>query len=423
MGDERKIYRVAELTRLIKLALEQKFGTVWVEGELSNVRRPSSGHYYFTIKDEFAQIAAVLFRGNQSGLKFNPGDGMQVRVLGEISVYEKSGNYQVIVRQMEEAGQGALQARFEELKRKLQAEGLFDDERKKPIPLLPQHVGVITSPTGAAIRDVLNVVSRRFPNMHLLVAPARVQGEKAAGEIAAAIDLLNQRGGLDVLIVCRGGGSLEDLWCFNEEIVARAIARSVIPVISAVGHEIDFTISDFTADLRAPTPSSAAELVVGRKEEFEEDLRSLAEHLVRSVERSLLTVRSRLSAVRSSYVFHEPVNMVRQYMQRLDNIEIRLGRRLRDNLAGGREEVRNLNLRTLHAMGICREYCGQNIKRIAMQLKALNPMAVLDRGYSLTSDERGRFVRSVGDIRAGQRLVTMVAKGRFESEVTKTLDE
>ena len=275
MSAERRVLTVTELTRLIKAALESEVGTVWVEGEVSNLRQPSSGHLYFTVKDANAQITAVLFRGDQQRLKFKPRDGLQVRVYGEISVYERSGNYQIIVRVLEEAGKGALQAKFEELKEKLQKEGLFDPARKKAIPLLPRHVGVVTSPTGAAIHDILNVISRRFPNLHLVLAPVKVQGEGAAREIAAAIEFLNRRGGFDVLIVGRGGGSLEDLWCFNEEIVARAIAASRIPVISAVGHEIDFTISDFVADLRAATPSAAAELVVGRKDAFEGTLDEL----------------------------------------------------------------------------------------------------------------------------------------------------
>jgi exodeoxyribonuclease VII large subunit len=260
MGSERlKVYQVSELTRALKALIESSIGSVWIEGEISNLRRPPSGHLYFTVKDATAQISAVLFKGNQRGLTFIPRDGLLVRVQGDVTVYEHGGNYQVIVRQMRESGAGALQARFEALKARLQAEGLFDPSRKKPLPLLPRRVGIVTSPTGAVIRDILNVLGRRFPNLHLMLVPVRVQGAGAAEEVAAAIDLLNERGEVDVMIVGRGGGSMEDLWCFNEEVVARAIARSRIPVISAVGHETDFTISDFVADVRAPTPSAAAE--------------------------------------------------------------------------------------------------------------------------------------------------------------------
>ncbi len=420
-SEEKKVYKVAELTRLIKQALENGFGSIWVEGELSNVRQPSSGHYYFTVKDEMAQISAVLFKGSQRGLKFVPADGMQVRVFGEISVYEKGGNYQIIIRQMEEAGQGALQAKFEALKRKLLEEGLFDEGRKRPIPALPQHIGIVTSPTGAAIRDILNVISRRFPNLHLVIAPARVQGEGAAEEIALAIDLLNEWGGLDVMIVCRGGGSLEDLWCFNEEVVARAIVRSAIPVISAVGHEIDFTISDFAADLRAPTPSAAAEMVVGRKEEFQKQLLVLARRLSRSVNEYVAVTRGRLTVIKGSYVFREPVNMMRQYLQRLDNLEIRLSGELMKQVAGVRQMFRDLGFRMMHVMSSAKEARVQDVKRLSVQLRALGPVAVLSRGYSITSDERGRIIRSAQDVRVGGKITTMTARGSIESEVNRRI--
>jgi len=417
MKSKRKIYNVVELTRLIKSTLEGQVGEVWVEGELSNVRFPSSGHCYFTIKDEYSQIGAVLFRGNRRELKFTPKDGILVRVFGEISVYERSGNYQIIARQMEEGGKGALQARFEALKRRLQEEGLFDDDRKKAIPLLPQHVGIVTSPTGAAIRDILNVISRRFPNLHVILAPTNVQGGDAAVEIAAAVDLLNEWGGADVLIVGRGGGSLEDLWCFNEEVVARAIARSRIPVIAAVGHEIDFTIIDFVADLRAPTPSAAAELVVGRKVAFEEMLVEMSQRLSRSVREGVLEARNRLVAVGTSYVFREPVNLVKQYLQRLDSLGMRVSHEMRRRMFDGHQRLDDISLRILHEMRIRRQSCVKDIGRLDTQLRVLNPLAVLGRGYSITSDKTGRVVRSARSVRRGQRLLTRVAKGTFESEV------
>ncbi|MEE9165043.1 MAG: exodeoxyribonuclease VII large subunit, partial [Nitrospinota bacterium] len=262
---ERQVYTVTEITRAIKFSLETEFPRVWIEGEISNLRIPSSGHMYLTIKDEESQIKVVMFRSGKSQLKFGPKDGDQVIVKGKITVYEPRGEYQIVIDYMEPKGIGALQLAFQQLKEKLSKEGLFDEELKKSLPLLPQKIGIITSPTGAAVRDILNIIDRRFPNVHILIAPVKVQGEGAAQEIAAAVKDLNKIKGVDVIIVGRGGGSIEDLWAFNEEVVARAIFESEIPVISAVGHEIDFTISDFVADLRAPTPSAAAELVVRDK--------------------------------------------------------------------------------------------------------------------------------------------------------------
>jgi len=418
----RKVLGVTEITRLIKTILEGEIGEVWVEGEMSNLRQPSSGHCYFTLKDETAQIRAVLFRGNQVGIKFRLKDGLLVRVFGEVSVYERSGDYQVIVRQIEEGGKGALQAKFEALKEKLLKEGLFDESRKKPIPLLPRHIGVVTSPTGAAIKDILKVISRRFSNLHVVIAPVKVQGDGAAEEIAAAIDLMNELGGFDVLIVGRGGGSLEDLWAFNEEIVARAIARSGIPVISAVGHEIDFTISDFVADLRAPTPSAAAEMVVGRKDAFERQLDETRRRIVRAMRESLLRARHSLQSAAGSYVFREPRNLVRQYLQTLDNLGMRMRHELQGGLGTGRQRLDDIGSRMRHRMLVSGQSWRMQIGKFEAQLKALNPLAVLGRGYSVTSDENGRIVRRVADLRTGQKLSTRVEEGTFESEVISSHD-
>ena len=418
----RRVFGVAELTRLIKETIESAFGVLWVEGEVSNLRRPSSGHFYFTLKDEQAQISAVFFRGSQKGLRFQLRDGMLVRACGELTVYERNGNYQIIVRRMEEGGKGALQARFEALKEKLFKEGLFDEARKRPLPLLPQHVGVVTSPTGAAIRDILNIVSRRFPNLHLVIAPVKVQGEGAAQEIAGAIDLMNRLGGFDVLIVGRGGGSLEDLWCFNEEVVARAIARSRIPVISAVGHEIDYTISDFVADVRAPTPSAAAELVVGRKDAFEEKLDGMAQGLTNALRFRVLDMRNRLLAVKGSRVFSEPAGVVKQYLQRLDTAEMRLVHEVRGRLGEGRQRMEDIALRMMHQLRLSHQARAQDVRRLQTQLKALSPLAVLGRGYSITCDEKGRAIRRADDVRQGQRVRTRLGVGGFDAEVTRTFD-
>ena len=409
--------RVSALTRLIKNLIEGAFESVWVEGEVSNVSQPASGHLYFTLKDEAAQIRAVMWRGDCRLLRFSLKDGMQIRVFGEVAVYEKGGVYQIVVRRMEEAGKGSLQAAFEALKKKLQAEGLFDPGRKKAIPLLPAHIGIVTSPTGAAIRDILKVLLRRFPNVHVVLAPVRVQGDGAAEDIAAAIDLFNCRGGVDVLIVGRGGGSLEDLWCFNEEAVARAIARSAIPVISAVGHEVDFTISDFVADLRAPTPSAAAEMVVGQKDAFAEMLDQMSGRLVRALRERSLTARNRLIAAGRSYVFREPRTMIRDFRQRLGVAGLQMRHGLQERFAAGQQRTDESNLRLGGTMQKWQAVCRGELKAQELRLRALNPLAVLERGYSLTKDRAGRIVRSADDVKEGDRVFTTLARGALESEV------
>ena len=412
-----QIYRVAELTRLIKTVLEDEVGEIWVEGELSNFRQPSSGHWYFTLKDESAQLALVMFRGNQRGVRFQPKDGMLLRAHGLISVYEKSGQYQMIVRALEAAGQGALQAAFEALKRKLEAEGLFDPARKKPLPLLPRHIGIVTSPTGAAIRDILNILTRRFYNLHVVVASVRVQGPGAAEEIAAALDDFNCRGDMDVLIVGRGGGSLEDLWCFNEEVVARAIARSAIPVISAVGHEIDFTISDFVADLRAPTPSAAAELVIGRKADFEVQLQECSRRLSRGLRQQMADLKHRFLAAGRSYVFREPLHLVRRILERIERLRAHIQRQAENSLRQEQQRVDELNGRLTRPMQAWSHIQTLALARLETQLKGINPLAVLERGYSITFRPDGRVIKAANQAQPGDRITTRVARGTFESEV------
>lgn len=417
-AEKRKIYRVAELTRLIKATIEDEIGEVWVEGEISNLRRPSSGHLYFTVKDESAQLAAVMFRGNRSAAPAcEPKEGMKARLLGLISVYERSGQYQMIVRRIEPAGIGDLQAAFEALKRKLEAEGLFDPSRKKAMPFLPQHIGIVTSPTGAAIHDILNVISRRFSNLHIVLAPVKVQGEGAAAEIAEAIDFFNERAEMDALIVGRGGGSLEDLWCFNEEIVARAVARSRIPVISAVGHEIDFTICDFVADLRAATPSAAAELVVGRKVDFEAKLADFSRRLMRSVHEYVRGLNARFAAARNSYVFREPGNVAKQMRERLGHISGRLEYNLRGMLLERQQTADDLDARLKRAMKTWIQLRRTDLRHFVAQIQAMSPAAVLKRGYSITSGPDGRIIKSAGQTRPGERITTRLAAGMLKSEV------
>ncbi len=412
-----KVYRIAELTRLIKATLEDEVGEVWVEGELSNFRQPVSGHWYFTLKDENAQMALVMFRGNQRGVRFQPRDGMLLRAQGLVSVYEKSGQYQMIVHALEAAGQGALQAEFEALKRKLEAEGLFDPARKKTLPLLPRHIGIVTSPTGAAIRDILNILTRRFYNLHVVVAGVRVQGPGAAVEIAAALDDFNHRGNMDILIVSRGGGSLEDLWCFNEESVARAIARSIIPVISAVGHEIDFTISDFVADLRAPTPSAAAELLIGRKADFEERLADCSRRLGRGLHQQMADLRHRFLAARRSYVFREPRHLARHILERIERLNSRFQRQTENRLRQAQQRIDEFNGRLTKPMQAWHHIQTLALARLETQLKGINPLAILERGYSITFRPDGRVIKAADQARPGDRITTRVARGTFESEV------
>ncbi len=401
-GTEPSILTVSDLNRQVKMLLESEYPEVWVEGEVSNLRIPSSGHAYFSLKDGGGQIAAVMFRPHLRRLRFRPQDGMLLVVHGTLSVYEARGIYQIIVRDALPRGLGALQAAFEALKRKLQAEGLFDADRKKPIPMLPRRIGLVTSPTGAAVRDFLTVLGRRFPNLEILIDPVRVQGGQAPPEIVRAIEGFNRRRDVDVIIVTRGGGSLEDLWPFNDESVARAIAASELPVISAVGHEIDFTIADFVADLRVPTPSAAAELVVGRKEELLDRIESARQRAVAAVERTVSDLRHRLTVAAGSYVFREPANVVRQYRQRVDELMLRLESRVQRTLDNARARL----------------------DRAVAGLEALSPLAVLERGYAIVLRSRdGRIVRSAAEVEPGDRIEARLHRGRLFALVERNDEE
>ena len=432
------VLTVSELTRQIKGLLEDQFPRVWVEGEISNFAVATSGHVYFTLKDAGAALSGVMFRHVAGKLGFKPADGLQVLAFGQISVYEKRGQYQLIVTQLMPKGLGALQLAFEQLKQKLAAEGLFDAARKKPIPTLPQRIGLVTSPTGAAVRDFLKIISRRFPNLHIVIAPVRVQGEGAAAEIAAAIDEFNalHTAGvlpLDVLIVTRGGGSLEDLWAFNEEIVARALARSAIPTISAVGHEIDFTIADFVADLRAPTPSAAAELVVKAKEEFLALLAQSQKRLDQDLRLRLGEARQRYAALATHYVFRQPAELIRQYQQQVDDLAHRLTRSTGEALQRRQARLAAIKLvtpqtrlaRNAERLASHRQQldttCDQLVQQVRhrldqarTRLELLSPQSALGRGYSITRlAESGRIVRSVSAIHPGTKITTMVQDGEF----------
>lgn len=395
---EEKFYTVTELTREIKFLLESSIPEIWLQGEISNFTHHSSGHMYFSLKDENAQISCVMWRSRNQTLFFTPQDGMKVIVRGRITVYEKRGNYQLEIMQIQPAGVGELQLAFEQLKNRLREEGLFSPEYKKPLPPYPERIGIVTSPTGAAIRDMITILHRRFPSVEIILNPVRVQGEGAATEIAQAIDEFNQYGKVDVLIVGRGGGSLEDLWAFNEEVVARAVFRSEIPVISAVGHEVDFSICDFVADLRAPTPSAAAELVVRSREELLEILRKDLKKMTDSLSEGVEYRREKLQNMMSSYAFRQPLDLVMQHFQRLDEIQ------------------RSLNNSILHKTELCREMVNGLTKRLSL----LEHRNVLKRGYSLCfrrSD--GKLIKKALDLEVRDEIEIDF----YEGKALGTVDE
>ena len=391
---DQKIYTVSALTRQVKEVLEMSFPRLWVEGEISNLKFHSSGHIYFTLKDENAQINCAMWRSRSNQLLFRPQDGMNILVEGEVQVYERGGTYQLIIFQMQPAGVGSLQLAFEELKKKLFAEGLFDEQHKKPLPAYPGKIGIITSPTGAAIQDIVSVATRRFPGMQLILYPVRVQGEGAAKEIAQAIRDMNAYGDVDVLIVGRGGGSLEDLWAFNEEIVARAIFESQIPVVSAVGHEVDYSIADFVADQRAPTPSAAAEMVVKDRLEISGVVNYYQERMSNALERVLNEYQERISLYRSSYAFRKPQDFIFQKMQQVDDLQ------------------KLISISANHLV----KMMGQDAQRLEENLNALNPIAILNRGYSICY-KGNQVVKDVDQLSLADMVSVKLSRGEFFSRV------
>ncbi len=416
MADE-KIYRVSEINLICKATLESRFRDVWIEGEVSNLSRPQSGHIYFTLKDDKAQLRAVQFRQDKQALDFEIKDGVKVHAMGTVSIYSASGSYQLICSRIKLAGKGSLQEAFEKLKKKLSEEGLFDSDKKLRIPLLPQHIGLVTSPTGAAVRDIINVTRRRYPNLHILIAPVLVQGDDAGRQIAHAVDYFNHRGDVDVIIVARGGGSMEDLWAFNEEIVARAIARSRIPIISGVGHETDFTISDFVADLRAPTPSAAAEIVVGRKIEFERMLEGHQRHMTHAFKSVYLEKKNRFASASSSYVFREPRNLLRIYRQRIDNLLERAKSAAVAGIRACQQKVDESQMIIDNRIERRLDASRSKLQTLRIHISALDPHRVLQRGYTITRDaSSGRTLRSAADVQPGSLLLTQVQDGFIKSK-------
>ena len=408
---ERKPLTVSQLTNSIRISLESRFASVWVEGEISNFKDHSSGHWYFTLKDQNAQLRAKCFRSTNARIRFRPVNGLHVRARGKLSVYAPRGEYELVIDALDPVGAGALRIAFEQLRDRLQAEGLFARELKRPLPVFPRRIGIVTSPTGAAIRDILNVISRRTRTVHVLFSPARVQGDSAGPDIARAIRFINQyheralREGrtadlVDVLIVGRGGGSTEDLWAFNQEEVARAIRKSTIPVISAVGHETDFTIADFVADMRAPTPSAAAELVAAREDEICSALDHLGRQMTRLMRFRIVDLRSRVQEQALSHAFDEVKSRLRNARRRFDAASAACNDEMETSLQEARERL-----------GLA-----------AASLDALSPLAVLQRGYAIAQDASGKPVREAASVNAGDQIAVRLAKGKLNTRV-ETVEE
>jgi exodeoxyribonuclease VII large subunit len=409
---------VSALTAQIKEILEDQVGEVSVQGEISNLRHQSSGHYYFTLKDEGSQIPCALFKGSALRLGVQPQDGAKVVAEGEVSVYAPRGAYQLIVRNLQAAGKGDLHQRFEELKRKLEAEGLFSAERKRGIPDFVERVVLVTSPTGAAVRDAIHVLQRRCPRVQLAVFGVKVQGEGAAEEVAEAIEEIGRRKMADVVLVVRGGGSLEDLWAFNEEVVARAVAASPIPVISGVGHETDFTICDFVADVRAPTPSAAAEVVSRPDEDWREEVREWAERFYEATIQFLEEKKRRVGDLAGSYVFREPGKMVEMSSQRVDELALQLSRGLESGWRYRKQAAEGLLVRwaALRPEQRLREF-SLRVRAAMDRLRAMGPEETLKRGYALVQSPEGKLIRKAEPARRQGDLVVRFADGKVEVKV------
>ena len=441
----REVYTVSRLNREARAVLEANFPLLWVEGEISNLTRPRSGHIYFSLKDEFAQVRCAMFRMRAMNLSFSPKDGAKVMARVRVGLYEPRGDFQLVVDHMEEAGDGALRRAFEALKQRLGNEGLFDEARKRPLPELPRCIGVVTSPTGAAIRDILTVLKRRFPAIPVVIYPVAVQGEGAAREIAEAIRLAGRRKECDVLIVGRGGGSLEDLWAFNEEVVARAIHDSPLPVVSAVGHEVDFTIADFVADVRAPTPSAAAELLSPDREAWLTRLQRVEDRLMQLVQQQLRQRRQQLLWLGKR--LKHPGRRLQENAQRLDELEMRLAQ-AQQNLARHKrarletlqarlerhspmlrlhqlqQSQRELSRRLQQAMHLRLTQLQQRLATQAHALETVSPLATLSRGYAIVSvAETGKVIRRSDEVKAGDKVRARLLRGQLLCRVEEIENE
>jgi len=439
---ERRVWTVRALVAAVRTHVEREYSDAWVEGEISNFRAPDSGHLYFTLKDGNAQIRVVMFSSKARRLRFRPADGMQVVVRGRVTIYEDRGELQIAAEYIEPKGAGGLQVAFEQLKAKLEAEGLFAAERKRAIPTLPARIGIVTSPQAATLRDILNILQRRHHTANTLIYPAQVQGELAAAEVAAGIRYFNASRSVEVIIVGRGGGSAEDLAAFNDEGLARIVAASEIPVISAVGHETDFTIVDFVADLRAPTPSAAAELVIRSRVEIENQAETVRERLVRAMERRLLEARHALMERAQDGAFARMMDLIRQRQQKVDDLTYRLERGERQLLEQMRRKwetfaaaVRHYDLRRVLAgirgdleagtaalaAAMRNQLLQKKVRteRMGRALETLSPLAILDRGYALVFDSAGQLVKDAGQVTAGDEIRARVARGEFTATVKR----
>ncbi|MCG8324627.1 MAG: exodeoxyribonuclease VII large subunit [Thiotrichales bacterium] len=437
--DNTEIYSVTRLNREVRAVLEGSFRSLWVKGEISNLAIPASGHMYFSLKDESSQVRCAMFKNKNRSLKFKPENGDEVLLQANVSLYEGRGEYQLIVQDMEPAGLGALQKAFEQLKEKLAKEGLFDEKHKKPIPAYPHTIGVITSPTGAAIRDILITLKRRYPLADIIVYPVPVQGVTAADEIAAMIARANQRAEVDVLILARGGGSLEDLWSFNEETVARSVFGSSIPIISGVGHEIDFTIADFVSDLRAPTPTSAAEHASQDFSNMHHLQSSIRKTLLSSIEKEIQNRRMKISILKSS--ISEPTVIFQQLQQRIDRMSMAMKSLLMRELNSKHQRLSNskngyMKLNPLNRLLIfrerlrhiqftlkretlsCHQFLTGKLHNVTSQLEAISPLATLGRGYSIAMDtQSGDILRSVNNAKTNQTLDILLADGKINTRI------
>ncbi len=414
--EERQIFSVSEVVRSVKIELETRFRALWVKGEISNFKIPPSGHFYFTLKDNDAQMRAVCFRMQNRYLKFTPEDGMDVIARGSISVYPPRGEFQLVVESMEPMGRGALQVAFDQLKIRLEQEGFFEPARKKELPLLPAKIGIVTSPSGAAIQDILRVLKRRNDRINVLIVPAKVQGPGAAQEIARGIRYLNSRDDINVIIVGRGGGSSEDLWAFNEESVARAIYDSRIPLISAVGHEIDFTIADFVADLRAPTPSAAGEIVSGRREELCSGLEHLIRRTTQSTRLILKEKGQRLERLSGSRAFVDAESRLKFFLQHQDELFARLVKTLPLRVESGRQKLIQLDKVFNQQVRFYLLSKKQSLEAVGQQLQAYSPLAVLERGYAIVTTLGRKIVRQPSQLADDERFAVQVAGGKFRAK-------
>jgi len=439
---ERRVWTVRDLVASARVTLEQEYGDAWIEGEISNFKPAESGHLYFTLKDGAAQLNIVMFRSQARLLRFRPQDGMQIVARGKVTIYEGRGQLQLIAEYLEPKGAGALQIAFEQLKARLEAEGLFRAERKKAIPSLPLCIGIVTSPRTAALQDILNILRRRHHSANVLIYPAQVQGETAAAEVAAGVVHFNREQNVDVIVIARGGGSFEDLACFNDEALARAVSTSEIPVISAVGHETDFTILDFVSDLRAPTPSAAAELVIRSRQEIEEELEEWHRRLGKAIRYQILIRRQTLTELAQHRGFSRIMDLIHRRQQRVDDVVNRLAHAQRDTLEKYRRRFEALAAAVRHydlpmrlaathrdldarvaalaaAMRSMNLHRRGRLERMNEALQALSPLAILDRGYALVFDASGKLLKDARDAKAGTDVTARLARGEIRATVKK----